>query len=79
LHTKKTIDKVGGWDESIRRYGDFDLGCRLARLGARGIGVDEIITNCYSDQNQMTNDPERHNLDARDLINNKIQQKWLKY
>ena len=79
LHTKKIIEKVGGWDESIRRYGDFDLGCRLGRFGARGIGVDEIITNCYSDTNQMTNDPERHNLDARDLINNKIQQKWLKY
>jgi hypothetical protein len=55
------------------------LGCRLGRFGARGVGVNEIITNCYSDVHQMTNDPERQDLDARDLVDNQIKQSWLKY
>lgn len=79
LHTKKIAEKLGGWNEDAIRYGDYELGCRLGRFGATGIAVDEIITNCYSVDLQMTNDPKRQGFDARDYALNVIKQKWLKY
>jgi glycosyltransferase involved in cell wall biosynthesis len=79
LHTRKIIYKLGGWNESLKRFGDFELGCRLGRLPASGVGVNRIITNCYNGGGQITVDPDRQDIDPADLSKTKIIQTWLKH
>jgi len=77
LHTKKIIEKLGGWNENLKRFGDYELGCRLGRLPASGVAVNEIITNCYDSDKRITS--EWKHLDTKDLNKTEVIQKWLKY
>lgn len=77
LHTKKLIYQLGGWNERLRRFGDYELGCRLGRLGAKGAGVNVIITNCYTNNQQMSFQEDRQELEATNFKDTPIRQKWL--
>lgn len=78
LHTKKIIHKLGGWNEDLRRYGDFELGCRLGRLPARGVAVNEVLTDCYSYNDQMSYAEDRASIDPMELTKTEVKQKWLR-
>jgi len=48
MHTKKIIEKVGGWDESLPKFVDWNLWVRMMKAGARfsrvsGIAIDYAV------------------------------------
>jgi glycosyltransferase involved in cell wall biosynthesis len=47
LCRKSAIEKIGGWDEGLKYFGDYNLWVRMAKNGARFERVPLIITNYY--------------------------------
>lgn len=39
---REWVDKVGGWDESLKRWQDWDLFLRITKSGAKGRRIQEI-------------------------------------
>jgi len=78
LHTKKIIYALGGWNEEIKRFADFELGWRLGRYGTKGLGVGKVITRCHRHNKQMSYDSNRQAIDPQTYIKYPIVQRWLK-
>lgn len=47
LIKKKAIEAIGGWDESLPRFADWNLFVRLKKVGATFLGVPLIITEYH--------------------------------
>lgn len=47
LHTRAIIEEVGGWDESLPRFADWNLFVRMAKAGARIRQVPIFLTKYY--------------------------------
>lgn len=47
LIRKKCVEKVGGWDESLKKFADWNLWVRCAKAGFKFQRVPLIITNYY--------------------------------
>jgi len=79
MTTKKLMIDIGGWNEEVTRFGDYELGCRFAKFGANGIGVNAIITNMYDSADGISFRKENQDLDpVKDLSNTEVIQRWIK-
>lgn len=48
MHTRKAIFSVGGWDETVPRFADWNLFVRMAKAGLWFKQVPTVITKYYS-------------------------------
>lgn len=47
FHTRKAIERLGGWDENCRRAADHNLMVRAAQMGMKVVHLPEILTDYY--------------------------------
>ncbi len=47
LHTRETIVKLNGWNETVRRAADWDVMRRAADAGMRVVHLPEVLTTYY--------------------------------
>jgi len=79
LHTRKIIKELGGWNENLKRFGDFEFIARMGKIRAKGIAIDKSITIVHTHDGQLTWDPNRQGIDAREIVEKlKVKQSWLK-
>ncbi len=76
LHKTEMLFELGGWNEDLIRYGDYELGARIGRAGYKGKAIDKVLTHCYSVDNQMSF-RKGHKTAEEILENLTINQEWL--
>lgn len=59
MHTREVIYRIGGWNPDLKRFGDWDLLVRLAKIGAKFLYVPGVITYYYRHKESMTSVRER--------------------
>jgi len=77
MQTRELVYKLGGWNEGIKRFGDFDMAGRMGKIGAKGIGIDKVITRVHNHNGQMTYEPDRQNVKSEEVQQEPVVQKWL--
>ncbi|MGV7215576.1 glycosyltransferase [Bradyrhizobium sp. UFLA05-112] len=68
LVLKSNVEKVGGFEASLRSCEDWDLWQRIARCGGRWIHVDEKLSYYRTSDRSLTQDVKRMLADARVVI-----------
>lgn len=58
LIRRKAFEAVGGWDESLRKFADWNLWVRLGKAGYKFVRIPIIITDYYAHEgmNQLATD-----------------------